>query len=418
MTTLLIEPFGGLAGDMLLAALLDLRRAEVSLELLQGLATALVGEECSLASTEVRRRGLRATHLAVKTSETDRPPHRRLPDLLALLESIPESLLSTRGRARAATVLRRLGEAEAQVHGIGLDEVHFHEVGAVDTIVDVAGAVLAIERLGCERVLCTEPYVGGGTVRCAHGEMPVPAPATLELLGARAFRRGPGGERLTPTAAALLDVLAAPLAAGAMVEGADAERVAGYGAGTRDPEDGPPNLCRVTLVREGRERGSSAGRVVWLGAANLDDATGEEVAFLAERLRAAGALDVWTQGAGMKKGRLGVVVSVLAEPLRRDALDRVFFEHSPTLGVRWSVQERTECERSVESFPFEGGSVRIKVRRRPGRPIERSDLSPEYDDLARIAVHAGTALRDLEQRVLDCAVRDEAFLARIGAQDR
>ena len=188
------------------------------------------------------------------------------------------------------------------VHGIEVEGVHFHEVGAVDTLIDVAGAALALERLGVDEVRFTAPYVGGGTVVCAHGEMPVPAPATLELLSGVPLRRGPGGERLTPTAAAFLRANATP-----MTEEVWTSECIGIGAGTRDPEEGPPNLLRVSLLMRPEALGPRAE--VWQLECNLDDTTGEEVGFLLEELRAKGALEAWSAPVQMKKDRPGSVVS-------------------------------------------------------------------------------------------------------------
>ena len=230
MPTLYIEPFGGMAGDMLLAALLDLRQPAFDLEALRSLAGALVPGECRLALEEVKRGSLRALALEVRTPESERAPERHLSDLLEMVDGSP---LGAEARARASAVLRRLAEAEARVHGVPVERVHFHEVGAVDTLIDVCGAALALERLEVERVVASTPYVGDGIVRCAHGEMPVPAPGTAALLRGLSARHGPGGERLTPTGAALLAEL---------VDAFDPEEslraeATGYGAGARDPED-------------------------------------------------------------------------------------------------------------------------------------------------------------------------------------
>jgi uncharacterized protein (TIGR00299 family) protein len=393
---LLLEPFGGLAGDMLLAALLDLGDERFGLEDLRGLAAALVPGEVRLEATRVLRGGFAATHLAVHTGESHHPPHRHLSDLLALLEG---GRLSPGVRTRAGAVLTRLARAEAEVHGVDVERVHFHEVGAVDTLIDVCGAALALERLGVTRVLATAPYVGGGTVRCAHGEMPVPAPGTAALLRGIPQRRGPGGERVTPTAAALLAEL---------VEAFDSEEslvpeALGTGAGSRDPDEGPPNVVRVQLARAS---GPGTTGVVWELACNLDDTTGEEVAFVIAELQEAGALDVWWQPIHAKKGRPGVRIGALARPGIRGALEAVLFRGSPTLGVRWWRCERTELPREERTVTLDGHEVRIKVRWRPEGRLAREDLSPEHDDLARVARATGSGLRSLEQRAI------EAFLHR------
>jgi len=394
MTTLLLEPFGGLAGDMLLAALLDLERPELTLADLEGFVADLLPGECRLRLSEVQRGSLRARRLDVLTDETRDPPERHLEDLLAILR---RSALSAASRVRAEDVLRRIGAAEARVHGTTIERVHFHEVGAVDTLVDVCGASFALERLGVERVLSRPPYAGGGSVRCAHGEMPVPAPGTAAILAELPWIAGTGGERLTPTGAALY----ASLSDGPPgLFRADAQ---GYGAGARDPDEGPPNLVRVQLGRTEIETGAGETEAdpVLLLAFNLDDATGEEVGFLVRALRAAGALEVWTQAVQMKKDRPGVIVSALGPEGARAALEEAAFAHSPTLGVRWTRWERTVLPRESVAVDVAGESVRVKLRRRPGceRP-SRVDLSPEFDDLAALAARTERPLRELEAEAI------------------
>ena len=400
--TLLLEPFGGMAGDMLLAALCDLGEDAFGLAELERFARSLVPEEVRIELAETHRRGLRAKTLRVVTPESGAPPHRHLSDLLALLE---RCALSRAGEERAARVLRRLGEAEAHIHGIPLERVHFHEIGAVDTILDVAGAVRAMELLEVERGLAAPPYVGGGTVVCAHGELPVPAPATARLLEGRRLRHGPGGERCTPTAAALLVELFEEWD-GQLTEGTFV--ASGYGAGSRDPDEGPPNVLRAGLLETD---GVGAPRTeAWLVECNLDDASGEEVGFLLGELRAAGALEAWSSAVQMKKDRPGALVSALCRSERRAELEAVLFRNSPTLGVRWSRVERTECEREERCVRLRIGDadeeVRVKLRRAPGHGRGHAvgatalDVSPEFDDLARIARASGLPLRELEARVL------------------
>jgi len=408
--TLYLEPFGGLAGDMFLAGLLDLRQPELTLDGLREFVGAILGDACRLEETEVARGALRGRHLEVRTDESDEPPHRHLADLVALVAGAP---LGERARVRAVAVLERIARAEARVHGTSVDAVHFHEIGAVDTIVDVCGAVWALERLGIEEFLSAPPYAGGGSVDTAHGEMPVPAPGTLGVLGELPWIAGIGGERLTPTGAALYAELARTGSPG------HAETIAhGYGAGTREPREGPPNLLRVQLL-DARDVGSAGGgvprREAWLLECNLDDTTGEEVGFLLEELRRAGALEAWSAPLHMKKDRPGTLVSALCRRASREALERVAFTHSPTLGVRWSPRERAECERRSLQVTLDAGGderdpvgvpVRVRVRLRPdGGPVLAEDVSPEFDDLAALARERGVPLRRLEAQARELALR-------------
>ncbi|HEV8114182.1 MAG TPA: nickel pincer cofactor biosynthesis protein LarC [Planctomycetota bacterium] len=395
MATLYLEPHSGMAGDMLLAALLDLGDPRFVLGDLEELAHALVPGECTLSLETAWRGNLSGKLLAVRTPESSQLPHRGYADLARIVDVSP---LSATGRARAKAVLRRIAVAEATVHGTTPEEIHFHEIGAVDTLVDVCGAVFALERLAVDCVVSAPPATGVGTVRCAHGEMPVPVPAVAELLRGKPHVLGGGsGERLTPTGAAILVEIAASFEPpGAFV----AERI-GYGAGARDPADGPPNVLRVQL---GSEVAGATSARAWLLEVNLDDVTGEELAHAARALRDAGALDVWTTPVQMKKDRPGVVLSALCRAEKKPELERVLFEETPTLGLRWTECQRVECGRRTIDVQLGGVRVRVKVRERPAypgaSPPGERDLSPEHDDLARAASAAGLSLREAERRAV------------------
>lgn len=396
-STLFIEPFAGMAGDMLLAALLDLKDPRFTLADLRALADALVPGEAQLATEVVWRGSLSGQMLSVATPESERAPHRHFSDCAELIDRAP---MSAAAKQRARSTLWRLAVAEGRVHGCAPDEIHFHEVGAVDSLIDIAGAAFALERLDVGVVRATAPLVGSGTVRCAHGEMPVPVPATAELLRGLPYLLGGGGERLTPTGAALLCEYVEGF-------GAPAAFVAtsiGYGAGHRDPQTGPPNILRVQLGREVELE--TRGTQALLIECNLDDMTGEEIGFLVQRLREGGALEVWTAPVQMKKDRPGVVVSALCRAERRTELERLFFEHSTTLGVRWATFERTECERERFEIELDGQKLRAQRRVRPGAagPPTPRDLALEYDDLAVLARARGVSLREAERVALAAAL--------------
>lgn len=398
---LFVEPHSGMAGDMFLAALLALEDPRFTLADLRALAEALVPGECSLAAEVVWRGSLSGLRLDVVTPESGTSPHRGLREVEARIAAAP---LGAGAQARARAVFRRLAEAEARVHGTTVEAIHFHEVGAVDALIDVCGAALALERLGVARVLATPPATGVGTVRCAHGEVPVPAPAVVELLRGRPHLLGGGsGERLTPTGAALLvelcDAFEAP--------GTFVARAVGYGAGHRDPSDGPPNVLRVQL---GRPAPAAPPRAeAWLMEVNLDDMAGEELGHLVGLLRERGALEVWTSPLAMKKDRPGTLLSLLCREGQRAALEACVFVHSTTLGVRWSPRERSEARRETLEVELAGRSVRVVRRLRPGTtgedPLLEGDLSPEYDDLAALSRATGLPLRDLERAAVEAALR-------------
>lgn len=381
MSRLYVEPFGGLAGDMFLAALLDLGDPRWTLADLEALAQALLPGAVQFRLEKVWRQNLSGAHLDVRTPESNSQPHRGYRELERIIAAagLPESV-----QQRSLAVLWAIAKAEGRVHGCAPEEVHFHEIGAVDTLIDVCGVALALERLGVRAVHCAPPLVGSGTVRCAHGEMPVPAPAVAELLRGRAMRLGGEGERLTPTAAALLVVLCERFEA---PRAFSAARI-GYGAGTRDPREGPPNLCRVQLETESQTASQtvSVRTELFEGALQLDDMRGEELAPALEAIRAAGALDAWWTAVGMKKNRPGVLLSFLAREEARAAIEAAVLRHTSSLGLRWWRVERVECARESVSVRVDGLEIRIKLRRRaglaPGEALSELDISPEYEDLA------------------------------------
>ncbi|MEL6716050.1 MAG: LarC family nickel insertion protein, partial [Planctomycetota bacterium] len=378
-----------------------------TLDDVQRLADELVPGEARLTLTRVWRASLSGAHLAVETPESHTAPHRGLDDLVELLG---RATLPDAARDFAVGVLRRIAEAEGRVHGCAPEEVHFHEVGAVDSLVDAAGAGLAVARLGVAVAHIAPPQVGSGTVHCAHGEMPVPAPATAELLRGHPLRTGGSGERCTPTGAAILVELA-ERGGGRIGHGPDpgagstTVRAIGYGAGTRDPETGPPNLLRVMLADAAADGGASdaAGTAVDELAVNLDDMTPEEVGALVRAMRERGALEVWTTPAQMKKDRPACVLHALVRPDARDAVVAELFALSSTFGVRWQRVERAEAGRSFDEVSVEGRTVRIKVRRVPGTDAPRPDVDafPEHDDVEALAQALGVPLRVARARALD-----------------
>lgn len=383
---------GGAAGDMLTAALVDAGCPVDGLRSgLQGLAV----EPFELVVSRKRQTWLDACHVDVRVEPGRDAPHRHLDDVVAILEGAD---LPPRALARARRTFELLAEAEGKVHGVPASEVHFHEVGALDAIVDVAAVCLALELLGVDRVESSPLPLGRGQVRAEHGLLPLPAPAVLRLVEARGAMvegRETTRELVTPTGAALLCALAerfGPLPA------LTVERV-GYGSGTRVAA--PTELPNVTRVVLGQTAGSSSpaqtpNDVVVLEA-NLDNATPEHVAYLAERLLAAGALDVFCTGVTMKKGRPGVVVTTLAAPATAGPLEDVLFAESPTLGVRRRLEARTTLAREVVSVTTEHGPVRVKLA---ARPDGRTTAAPEHEDVARLARERGRPLREVYESAL------------------
>ena len=393
---LYIEPFSGLAGDMFLAALLALEDPRFTRRDLEDFAQALLPGVVRFTTEVVWRGSLSGLMLTISTPESELQPHRGLSDCLELIARSPLTLAA---KGRASNVFRRIAEAEAHVHGTTIEAIHFHEVGAIDALIDICGAALAIDRLGVRHVLSTPPVTGTGTVRCAHGEMPVPAPGTAAIMrGLPMVVGGGGGERLTPTGAALLAEYVEEFRAPELFV---ASRI-GYAAGHRDPREGPPNILRVQLgTLGGRERRAEA----WLMEVNFDDMTGEELGHLLQILRERGALEAWSAPVQMKKDRPGSVVSALCRADRRHDLEQAIFAHSSSLGVRWLCCERTELEREQREVEIGGSRVRIKVRLGSDSP-GHFDVSPEHDDLARLSRESGRPLRELEREAVVLALED------------
>jgi uncharacterized protein (TIGR00299 family) protein len=397
-----VDGAAGVAGDMVLGALIDLG---VSVDALREGLAGLELEGWELDAEPVTVRGLAAVRAHVRVQGREElPPDasgdqapaghhhghgRTWPQVRRLLEG---ARLPGRARERALAVFGALFEAEAAVHGRPVDEVHLHEAGAVDALVDVVGACLGLELLAVDRVTCAPPLLGSGTLRCAHGVLPIPPPAVLKLLEGRPTRGGgPPVELTTPTGAALLRALAEDwtgLAPQALLG-------SGYGAGARELDD-RANVVRLTLGES--DAGGPDGTLVI--EADLDDASPELLAEAAERLRAEGALDVAQAPVVMKKGRAGTRLSVLCREDERERLVDALFAHAPTIGCRWHRVERAECSREIVDVETRFGPIPVKVASWKGRIVNRK---PEHEACARAAARHGVALRSVLEAV-SCAL--------------
>jgi uncharacterized protein (TIGR00299 family) protein len=394
-----VDPWCGAAGDMLLGALLDVGLEEEALR--RGLGRCPLGE-WQLHTTRVRRGALEAVHVQV-IAPPPPPGGRHLRQILALLAdtTLPSPVVE-----RASAVFRTLGEAEARVHGIPVEEVHFHEAGAVDAIIDVLGVSLGLHHLGVTTVTCGPWRLGQGSTTSDHGLIPVPAPATLAL--ARGFELEQTGlphELFTPTAAALMATLATPL------QRPPAMRclAVGQGAGTRDLVE-RPNICRVLLgelalpLEAGPEAHPGDGDSCVLLETNLDDQSPEEVAYALECAREAGALDAWATAAVFKKGRMGVVLSVLVRSESQRQVERALLQETTTLGLRVREVQRRVLQRDLLTVSTPFGSLRVKVARdRDGRLL---NVAPEYEDARHAARRAGVPLRQVMSAARQAAAQD------------
>jgi uncharacterized protein (TIGR00299 family) protein len=378
----------GAAGDMIIAALVD---AGAPVDALRRELRKLPLGGWELVVREVRKGEFRATKVDVEIDTSAHARGRRgLGDVLAIVE---RSGLGPTAREKAARIFTRLADAEARAHGTTRDQVHFHDVGAVDAIVDVTGAVVALELLGVQAVHASGLPVGGGLVDGPHGKIPVPAPGTAELLrGFPLVDTGVRAELVTPTGAAILTTLAA--SAGRMPSMTVV--AVGYGAGTRDLP-GTPNMLRC-FVGETAEAAPGDETILQVET-TIDDMSPQLYEPVVERLFEAGALDVFLQSVVMKRGRPGVVVTALCAPERVEDLARVLFEETSTIGVRWSERRRTRLQRETVTLTTAYGAIPFKVSRLGGRVVT---VTPEFADVARIAREKALPVRE----VLDQARAD------------
>jgi pyridinium-3,5-bisthiocarboxylic acid mononucleotide nickel chelatase len=424
---LYLDCFSGISGDMLLGALLD---AGLPLEDLKRALGSLALEGVEVSAEKVLRAGVAATKFSVRelsavssqrldkeqghdhhehghnnghSHEHDpqaatvgsvpsapidhhRHPHRSLPEIFAVID---RSSLSESGRERAKALFRQLAEVEASIHQMPVEKVHLHEVGALDSIIDIVGAVFALEWAGVDRVLCSPLNVGGGMVDSAHGRFPVPAPATLKLLNQREAPIYSDAliqkELVTPTGALIATSYAdafGPLPAMSV------ERV-GYGAGDRNPTE-TPNVLRVMI---GRTAGEARADRVSVIECEIDDMNPQIFGVVMDRLYAAGALEVFYIPVQMKKNRPGTLLSVIAPPALRTAVTDVVFRETTTIGVRYTEVDRETLQREFVTVETPIGAVRFKVARRDGTVV---NAVPEFDDCVRIAAARQLPVKEVQ----------------------
>jgi pyridinium-3,5-bisthiocarboxylic acid mononucleotide nickel chelatase len=441
-----LECFSGISGDMLLGALVD---AGVPIAALEETAAAL-GVGAHLHARKVMRGGLTATKVDVVTGESRQHgsgnsdqgnahahephspehtqdhgrdhhaqhhqhehghahdheqihAHRSLSEILRIIHvaAIPETV-----KMRASRAFHLLGEAEAAIHAIPIERVHFHEVGAVDTIVDIVCAAAGCEALGVDRWLASPLNVGSGTVQCAHGTLPVPAPATLALLGdAPVYSAGTPMERVTPTGAAVLRML--DVRYGTL----PAMRVTscGYGAGGHDTP-GEPNLLRLLVGEESAtaaeavEPENAAEPIVVIEAV-IDDSTPQLLAYVSELLLEAGAWDVYRSAVQMKKGRTGVEMTVLAKPDLGPVLRELLLRETTTIGLRWRSENKVALDREISEVSTPWGKVRMKVARWPSGKV--ANAAPEYEDCRAIALRHQVPLKEVMQAAMRACAKGE-----------
>ena len=389
MRTAYLDAFSGLSGDMIVGAILDCGADFAELERALA-ALSLTGYQLSH-----RRRvlsGISAVKFEVEVAE--RQPERRFGEIRAMIENA--GALSEPVRRRAIAIFQALADAEAKIHNTTPDEVHFHEVGAVDSIIDIVGAAWGLEQLEVGELIVSPLPAGAGFTRSQHGIIPVPAPATAELLAGFPVRIGDGAaEMVTPTGAAFVKALARPATLPLNFE---IEKI-GYGAGSRTLAD-RPNVLRMML---GREHSDFETDTMVEIAANIDDLNPQIYDHVMERLFGAGARDVTLTPTIMKKGRPAITLGVIAEAADRDKLARIVFDETSTIGLRFHSVSRLKLPREIQEVETRFGKIRVKISGAPPHPHPHAHayphshaqvtISPEYDDCRHAAINHGVALR-------------------------
>ncbi len=380
--------FSGASGDMILGSLID---AGLDMDRLRsGIARLGLGHH-RLSSRVVTKKGLGGTQVVVEIEhEVHQHHHRHLADIRKIIE---DSALSPAIKHRSLAVFQRLAEAEAKVHRTSLEEVHFHEVGAMDTIIDVVGTMVGLDALGIERIHCSPLHLGSGTIRCAHGVLPVPAPATAELVKGRpVYSTGVDGELLTPTGAAILTTLADVFGPLPHME----LETIGYGAGTSEPAI--PNLLRLIIGSADGESAPYETQQVAVVETNIDDMNPQWYDYLLEKLPAAGALDVFLKPVQMKKNRPGTLLTVICRPQAVARVADLIMKETTSIGVRWRIDHRYAAARQMTEVQTPHGTIRVKVSRAGKKII---NATPEYEDCKRIALEHGISLQAVTAAVQD-----------------
>ena len=389
--------FSGISGDMVLGACVD---AGVPLQWLQEQIQKLPIEAVEIACQDVTRQGVGAKQIRVIEKSKAHPRNYR-----SIVNLIEGGDLSAPVKKTASDIFRRIAQAEAAIHGCAIDDVHFHEVGAVDSIVDIVGAALCFEYLQIQTASSTALPLGSGFVNCAHGRLPVPAPATLEILkGVPVYGSQAKGELVTPTGAGIVASIADKFG---RIPSMDIERI-GYGSGSRELAD-RPNLLRVLIGKPMDRPVELNHEHVVVVETNIDDMSPELFGFLMEKLFEEGALDVSLISVIMKKNRPGIKVEVLCPPERQDAVISCLLTESSTIGVRYQLVPRQILKRTVALVSTRFGEIQVKCTQAPGG-LRR--YAPEYDACRAVALQTGVPISKIYETVY-AAVQDEANLKAI-----
>ncbi|MGB9442324.1 MAG: nickel pincer cofactor biosynthesis protein LarC [Desulfobacterales bacterium] len=384
--------FAGASGDMILGALMD---AGLPLDKLKNELAKLELDHYDLQVEKVAKRGLGGSQAKVLIDDHHHHDHHR--HLHHIEEIIGQSNLSDPVKTKSLAIFRRLAEAEAKVHRTTIDAIHFHEVGAMDAIIDVVGSVAGLSALGIEKVYCSPMHVGTGTVECAHGTLPVPAPATAELVRNKPiFSTDVEGELLTPTGAAILTTLAddfCPMPAMIL------EKV-GYGAGRSDPSI--PNLLRISIGEAAEEvKGLESERVAVIET-SIDDMNPQIYDYVMEKMLKMGVMDVFLIPIQMKKNRPATLLTVLCSPGMVGQIADFLVTETTTIGLRWRIDSRLKAVREIKEIETPYGVIKFKVAKTGNRTV---NVSPEYEDCKRVAMEKNIALKDVLEAAGSVAIK-------------
>jgi uncharacterized protein (TIGR00299 family) protein len=387
MKTLYLDAFAGISGDMMLGALVDLG---VPLEVYRAVASKLGLGEVEISASRTERKSIGAAKVQV------RAPERGVVRTYAHIKSlIEEGSLSSNVKEKSQNIFALIAEAESRIHSRSIDQVHFHELGSADTLVDVVGTAAGLEHLGIEELLCSPLPMGTGMIKTHHGILPIPAPAVVEILkDVPVYSSGIPTEIVTPTGAAIVAALAVDFC---LLPPMRIQAV-GYGAGERELEI--PNLLRAFLgEREGATRGRARERRL-VFSTNIDDMNPELYPYVTEKLFEAGAEDVWLYPIQMKKTRPAVTLSVLVPPSREEDIKEVLFAETKTLGMRISEVDKEYLDREIIQVDTPFGRLRVKLARQQGRPV---NIAPEYEDCRKAAAAHSVPLKDVYAAVEEAA---------------
>jgi hypothetical protein len=374
--------FAGASGDMILGSLMD---AGLELDQLKGELAKLHLTHYDLQVKKVVKKGVGGCQAVVVVDEDHyHHHHRHLADIKSI---IAQSDLEDSIRQKSIAIFTRLAEAEAKVHQTRIEQIHFHEVGAMDAIIDVVGAVAGIAALNIQKIFCSPLHLGSGTVACAHGTLPVPAPATAELVkGKPVYSTGVVGELLTPTGAAILTTLASDFGP---MPAMSVDKI-GYGAGTSKPAI--PNLLRVMIGQTAEKVKEVEMEQVAVIETNIDDMNPQMYDYLIKKILKMGAMDIFLTSVQMKKNRSGTLLTIICQPQRVDEFSDFLLRETTTIGLRWRIDNRIKAHRTIQVIQTQYGAINFKVAKIGHRTI---NVAPEYEDCKRAALESGVPLKQV-----------------------